>query len=159
MAAERRAPRKAVAAATKPPDPPQDLQAAGRLAWDVLWGLEQIVYPADVLAVARLCRLEDEMAALRATVAEQGTIFQKPIQSPGGKQHGTVPVAHPALLALRRCGGEAGALCNALGIGVEARHSIGLVVTEPPANKVDELKAKRAKRRREMKRAAKAGDG
>lgn len=48
---------------------------------------------------------------------------------------------------MRRLGAEAGEICSALGIGPNARHTLGLVITEPAPDGVDELKDRRRKRR------------
>jgi P27 family predicted phage terminase small subunit len=131
----------------KRPSRPADLRTAGKATWALLWTLPQIVWPDDELPVTRLCRVEDEMSALRSALLEQGSVLQRPIQTPSGKQIGTEPVVHPALLAVRRLGAEAGEICSALGIGPNARHTLGLVIAEPAPDGVDELKDRRRKRR------------
>jgi hypothetical protein len=140
----------------KPPDPPADLGAAGSSTWRLCWQLAQVRWPDDEPLVDRLCRVEDEMEALRAQVQAQGVVLMKPVQTAGGRQIGTEPVVHPGLLALRRAGAEAGELCGSLGIGARERYHLGLLVAERGPDKIDELEARRNRRRAAMKRAAKA---
>lgn len=126
---------------------PADLKAAGTATWALLWQLPQIIWPNDEPLVLRLCRVEDEMSALRSHLLDQGVVLERPIQTASGKTIGTEPVVHPALLALRRLGAEAGEICSALGIGPDARHTLGLVVAEREPDAIDELKDRRRKRR------------
>jgi hypothetical protein len=147
VTARKPARRKAAVRPGSRPKAPADLQTAGTTAWDLLWSLPQMVFPGDLPLVLRLCHVQDEMSAVRSSVVEQGHVFEKPVQTAGGAVIGTEPVVHPGLLALRRLGAEAGELCSALGIGPNARHSLGLTA-DPPPDFVDELKARRQRRRR-----------
>jgi hypothetical protein len=143
----------------KPPGPPTNLGDAGSSTWRLCWQLAQIRWPDDEPLVERLCRVEDEMEALRSEVQAQGVVLMKPVQTAGGRQIGTEPMVHPALLALRRAGAEAGELCGSLGIGARERYHLGLLVAERGPDKIDELKARRNRRRAAMKRTAAKAEG
>jgi len=141
------------------PDPPDDLQTPGRSTWALLWTLPQIFYPDDALAVARLCRLEDEASALRTDMLmDSGPTCERIIQNAKGDVIGREPFAHPALGQLGRIGMEVAELCASLGLGPVARHNLGLEVQAREPDLVDELKHRRAMRRAGMKRAAESGE-
>ena len=106
------------------------------------------VQAEDSLTVNRLVALEDEAAALRAIVREDGPMLTKPIVSPTGKVVGETRYAHPGLLQLRRIRREAAELCVELGLTPTARKALGLeVVDARPPDVVDHLKERRRKRR------------
>jgi hypothetical protein len=140
----------------KAPEPPADLQAAGAGIWALVWSLPQVLYPSDLLAVSRLAHLEDQAAALRAQVLEQGVTLTRPVQNSRGELLGSETVTHPGLLALRRIGSEAGELCSVLGLTPSARASLGLVVSQPEPNSLDLLRARRDRRRAAAKGRAQA---
>lgn len=157
MSAER--PRKAALAGAKPsrnghgasvvPEPPDDLERAGREVWRVAWTLPR-VEASDASSVERLCRLEDEAARLRALVAAAGEILHEPIVAPKGDVVGERLVTHPAIGALRRIGKEARELCAELGLSPTSRWRLGMPVPADPRHPdaVDVLRAQRAARRR-----------
>jgi phage terminase small subunit len=108
-----------------------------------------------VLAVSRLSRLEDEASALRAEMIESGSTLRRQVQNSRGEVIGCEPYAHPALGQLRRIGIEVAELCTSLGLSPVARHNLGLEVAAREPDFVDELMAKRDRRRRTAaKRAA-----
>ena len=132
------------------PPAPSDLAAIGVAVWEGVWREPQIG-AGDRLAVERLARLECEAAALRVCVAEDGHCLKRPIQSATGAVIGTEVIPHPALLPLRKIGVEAQVLCDSLGLTPSSRQRLGLDVltrlAEP--DKVDQLKARRAQRRKD----------
>jgi P27 family predicted phage terminase small subunit len=136
------------------PVPPGDLDAAGVAVWETAWALSR-VEEADAVTVARLCRLEDEAARLRAIVAEDGEVQKEPIVSPRGEVLGERFVSHPAIASLRRAGKEARELCSELGLSPAGRRRLGLRVLEDPTppDAVDALREKRAKRLADVRRA------
>jgi hypothetical protein len=102
------------------------------------------VEDADSLTVDRLAHLEDEAAAIRAIVTEDGPMLRKPLVSPKGEVLGETTYAHPGLLQLRKIGAEAADLCDALGLTPVARKALGLTVAdERLSDNVDHLKERR----------------
>jgi P27 family predicted phage terminase small subunit len=132
---------------SKPPAPPKDLQATGRETWALLWTLPHVVYPGDLLAIARLCRIEDEAAALRTKMLESGSVLERAVQNSKGEVIGREPFTHPAALMLRRIGAEAAELCNSLGLSPAARQDLGIEFALREPDWLDELQAKREVRR------------
>ena len=136
-----------VGASSMVPDPPPDLGAAGLAVWCWVW-CEPQIREADRLSVERLSRLEDEAAALRAVLAEDGPVSRRPVQNSRGEVIGQDVVVHPALAPLRKIGMEAATLCNALGLTPAGRQALGLELLEPdPPDWLDELRETRDLRR------------
>jgi hypothetical protein len=87
----------------------------------------------DRLAVERLCRLEDEAAALHRAVRAEGVVLTPAIQTAKGEVAGWQTIPNPALLPLRKIGAELAALSSAPGGlgGSRWRHAGG---TAPSAH-------------------------
>jgi P27 family predicted phage terminase small subunit len=133
---------------TTVPDAPAQLGELGKRTWAQIW-LEPQILQGDRLTVERLALLEDESAGLRASVAADGAILRRPLQSARGQVLGEELYEHPALPALRKLGVEQANLCRELGLTPQARARLGLVVAEVvyEPDELDELKARRTRRR------------
>ena len=158
MPAERH--RKAAVAAvngsTVVPEPPSDLEEAGREVWDAAHALPR-VKEADAGLVAQLGRLRDEEARLRKAIAADGEIQRRPIQNAKGEMIGTDAHLHPGLAMLRRIGKEAVEAADALGLSPQGRHRLGLDV-EPEVREPDWLDALQAEVRERKVRHMNGGD-
>jgi len=111
--------------------------------------------------VERLCRLEDEAAALRSAVRAEGVVLKLPIQTAKGEIASWQTIPNPALLPLRKIGAELPALGAALGMTPHGRQTLGLEVIgePPPPDALDELKARYQRERAAMKAAHANGGG
>lgn len=110
----------------------------------------------DAVTVERLCRAEDQAAALRADLEEHGGVLKRPLIDPRGGVAGTEFYANPALVPLRRIGAEAASLARELGLSPAGRAALGLDVLTKPQDKPDELKRLRAQREARLARQAAA---
>jgi P27 family predicted phage terminase small subunit len=125
------------------PKAPEGLEAVGAAIWALAWGQPQI-HKADVVAVTRLCHLEDEAARLRAVLAADGEILRKPLQNSKGERLGEQTYVHPAVTALRKLDEQLTPLIGTLGLSPAARERLGLVVAEREEDEIDALKRRHA---------------
>jgi P27 family predicted phage terminase small subunit len=135
------------------PEPPIDLREPGIRAWRAIWSELQVAH-ADTLIIAQLCRLEDEGHDLRMLIRDEGAMLSKAQISPRGEIVGTEIYPHPAYRELRRCGTEALALAQQLGLTPSSRLRFGLAIVrlaehERTPDGIDKLRSERAKRRGE----------
>ena len=108
------------------PKAPAGLRAAGKAVWLEAWEAPWLDPTVDFASVAELARLEDEIAALRATLRRDGHTVRVPVVTPRGDVVGERVEANPAEQMARRAGKAIADLRKSLGLTPESRARLGL---------------------------------
>jgi P27 family predicted phage terminase small subunit len=117
------------------PEPPKDLGAAGRAAWNYVWRHRWIVPERHMMLVERYCRTRDLLQQAIATVAAEGLMS---VGSHGQQR------AHPCMAAIRLMSTESRLMELELGLTPVAESRAGIPKELPTLSIDEQIQRRRA---------------